>query len=415
MHAWEHVNCCKTIGCRLFGVANSPHYQQRGQNCRCPECGYLFPLISPRVLSAFSQQTNQHYAGVLLCCPRCGCTEALVRHGFDANGKQRWRCRSCHTSFTHYDGPVKYDRKLNPLRDAIAAGEPFRYLNKERQVIRRELSRLAFLAGLEQVHLSVGSLAAEYSTNAFTVGFNASDSLLYIIVTADNKTGRVIAVSGNYIAVSESIGQEWIYPSQAPREQYLSQRAIGQVFDKDRIISRRPLYFDVAYGPATLKRHDRGVVVKPVIAAYRHFGLVHALTNKRVLSVQHWLEHECFLYGACLMANRNEIAAQRSHIGFVYECGSRVENRRLRSDTVLSSIIWRDVWRRYYQRDYELAVCHLTGNRDNTAFHRATLKPARAFQSWLARHPVWPQLIRLAPQNVIYLLNYLAAEYNREC
>ncbi|MDV7023213.1 IS1 family transposase [Atlantibacter subterranea] len=413
MNAWAHVNCCKTIGCRLFGVANSARYLHIGRNCRCPECGYYFPFISPGSLSAFSQQSNHHYAGVVLCCPGCGQTDALVRHGQNAAGKQRWRCQACARTFTHYAGPVAWDEKLTPLREAIATGASFRLVYQDSQLIRRALSRLAFLAGLEQVHSSLASLNAEFSTTAFTVGFNGGENQLYLIVTADNKTGRVIALSTNYTALNQGIGQEWRYPS-LPGEKQSTQSVIRQVFDKDRIIKQRPLLFDVAYGVAELKRDDAGVVVKPVIAAYRHFALVHALTHKRVLSVQHWLAHECFLYGACLMANRHDVVSQRSRIAFVYERGTRDDTQRLRSDTVVSSIIWRDSWRCYSQRHYEMAVCHLTGNPGNAAFLHATLQPAKAFQSWLAMHPVWPQLNRLAPRNVVALLEYLAAEYNRE-
>lgn len=412
MDRWTHINCCKTVGCRFFGVANSPYYQHVGRNCRCPECGYLFPFISPRTLHAFSQQSNQLYSGILLYCPTCGQSGALVRHGQNAHGLQRWRCRACSVSFTHYDRPTAYDPTLNPLREAISAGGSLRLSRGSSQTTGRELARLAFLSRVEQAHWHTASLDVAYSTASFTVGFNGSDNQLYVIVTADNKTGCIIAVSTNYAAAKTGIGVEWLYPSQ-PREKQVSQGAIRQAFDKDRIISRRPLFFDVAYGSATIKRQDPGAVVKPVMAAYRHFALVYALTHKRVLSVQHWLEHECFLYGACLMAYRREVAAQRSQIGFVYECGTRDETTRLRSDTVVSSIIWRDTWRCYSQHSYELAVCHLTGDAGRLSYRQASLKPARAFHDYLMQHPVWSQLTRLAPRNVVHLLEYLAAEYNR--
>lgn len=413
MNHWEHINCCKTVGCRFFGVANSPYYQHIGPQCRCPECGYFFPFISPAALSAFSQHSNQQYGGVLLCCPACGLSEALVKHGLSAKGQQRWRCRACGLSFIHYAEPVAYPSKLSALRDAIATGDSFRMAHSESQTIGRSLARLAFLAAVEQVHSPLSTRDAEFSTVTFTVGFNGSENQLYVIVSADNKTGRVIAVSTNYVATHEGIGKTWWYPSLAGEKQP-SRDVIRQVFDKDRIISRRPLFFDVAYGPATLKRDDPGAVVKPVLAAYRHFALLHALTDHNVLSVQHWLEHECFLYGACLMANRRDIPSRRSHIGFVYERGTRDETQRLRSDTVVSSIIWRDVWRCYSQRNYQLALCHLTGNPGRSSFRHATLKPARAFQNWLTQHPVWSQLTRLAPRNVTNLLAYLTAEYNRQ-
>lgn len=413
MTRWEHVNCCKTIGCSLFGVAQSPAWQAAGLNCRCPECGFLFPLISTMALDAYSQQTNRHYSGVMLCCPVCGPKGMLVRHGKSVSQRQRWHCRTCHRSFTHYAGPVVYDSRLLALRDAIADGALLRSVEGRSQVMGRELSRLAFWAGVEQVHSQRVSLDAEFSTVTFRVPFNGSESLLYVIVTAENKTGRVIALSTNYVASREGIPAEWMYFC-APSEKISAQGVVRRIFDKDRTIARRPLYYDISYGPARLKRNDGGAIVKPVLAAYRHFDLVYALTHDRVLSVQHWLEHECFLYGGCLMANRNEVVKQSTRMGFVHEIGTRDVSRRLRSETILSDIIWRDTWHCYSQRGYELAVCYLTGEQGQSSFRHAILKPAGVFQSWLYVHPIWSQLTRLAPRNVVWLLEYLAAEYNRE-
>lgn len=44
---------------------------------------------------------------------------------------------------------------------------------------------------------------------------------------------------------------------------------------------RRNVLFDVDYGPAILYKNDPGMLVKPVLPAYRHFELVQALTDER--------------------------------------------------------------------------------------------------------------------------------------
>jgi len=412
MNQWEHVNCCKNVECSLFGMANILHYKYVGKNGLCPECGGVFPVISPSALHAFNQQSNKGYPGILVYCPTCGQGNALIRHGRGPTGAQRWRCRLCEISFTDDSAGVKGHPGLNPIREIISEGEPFRLFGETNQSLSRDFSRLAFLAKFDQVHLPVISLNGEYSTITFTVRFNGSENRLYVIATADNKTGSVIAISTNYVALKDGISPEWWYPS-LPAETGMSPILVRKVFDKDRVMSRRPFFFDVAYGPATTRRNDPGVIVKPVLAAYRHFALVKALTHHRLLSVHHWLEHECFIYGACLMANRDDVMHQRCAMSFVYEEGAVDEKERLRSETVRSDIIWRDTWHCYSQKNYKLAVCHLTGKTTRSSFRQATLKPARAFQEYLFRHPIWPQLTRLAPRNVVHLLEYLAAEYNR--
>jgi len=412
MNQWEHVNCCKNVECSFFGVINTLHYQFIGQNGFCPECGDIFPLISPSALSAFNQQSNKFYPQILLYCPACGQGDALIRHGRGPAGAQRWRCRTCNISFTDESTVIKDISGLQPLAECISAGGDFRLSGEKNQTLSRHLTRLAFSARVEHVHLPTGSLSGEYSTITFTLEFNGSHNKLFVIATTDNKTGCVIAVSTNYVALKNGISPEWWYPSM-PAESEVSPILVRKVFDKDRVISRRPFLFDIAYGPANVRSNDPGTIVKPVLAAYRHFALVHALTHHRLLSVHHWLEHECFIYGACLMANRMDIAQQRCGISFVYEEGALDATQRLRSETVRSDIVWRDTWNCYSQKNYNLAVCHLTGKTNRSSFRQATLKPARAFQEYLFRHPIWPQLIRLAPRNVVHLLEYLAAEYNR--
>lgn len=412
MNQWEHVNCCKNVECSLFGVFNTVHYQYIGQNGLCPECGDIFPIISPSALSAFNQQSNKFYPQVLLHCPTCGQGDALIRNGCGLRGAQRWRCRTCNSSFTDESTLMKDISGLQPLAECIAAGGDFTLLGEKSQTLSRHFTRLAFSARVEQVYLPTGSLSGEYSTITFTVEFNDSHNKLFVIATADNKTGCVIAISTNYVALKNGISPEWWYPSM-PAESGVSPILVRKVFDKDRVISRRPFLFDIAYGPANVRTNDPGTIVKPVLAAYRHFALVHALTDHRLLSVHHWLEHECFIYGACLMANRVDIAQQRCGISFVYEEGALDATQRLRSETVRSDIVWRDTWNCYSQRNYNLAVCHLTGKTNRSSFRQATLKPARAFQEYLFRHPIWPQLTRLAPRNIVHLLEYLAAEYNR--
>ena len=55
------------------------------------------------------------------------------------------------------------------------------------------------------------------------------------------------------------------------------------------------LLFDIDYGPAVLHQNDPGMLVKPVLPAYRHFELVRILTDEHSNNVQHYLDHECFI------------------------------------------------------------------------------------------------------------------------
>ncbi|SUG79732.1 putative cytoplasmic protein [Salmonella enterica subsp. enterica] len=76
------------------------------------------------------------------------------------------------------------------------------------------------------------------------------------------------------------------------------------------------------------------MLVKPVLPAYRHFELVQALTDERSLNVQHYLDHECFILGGCMMANFSYLRQGRCHISFVRERGVTPPKRDLPSAVV---------------------------------------------------------------------------------
>ncbi len=110
------------------------------------------------------------------------------------------------------------------------------------------------------------------------------------------------------------------------------------------------------------------MLVKPVLPAYRHFELVQALTDERSLNVQHYLDHECFILGGCMMANFSYLRQGRCHISFVRERGVTPPKRDLPPRLFLSG-----------------------GIRNNASL---------------------PHLNRMSPGNVVAVLDYLKFEYN---
>lgn len=120
------------------------------------------------------------------------------------------------------------------------------------------------------------------------------------------------------------------------------------------------------------------MLVKPVLPAYRHFELVSALTDERLLNVHHYLDHECFILGGCLMANLSFIRQGRCHISFVKERGNPPTRWEAPPRLFLSGGIRNNVWRAYSTRDYAMAVFNLTGNKKPGMLRQATLRSASA-------------------------------------
>lgn len=155
------------------------------------------------------------------------------------------------------------------------------------------------------------------------------------------------------------------------------------------------------------------MIVKPVLPAYRHFELVRMLTDERSLNVQHYLDHECFILGGCMMANMPHVHQGRCHISFVKERGTTPLQKDIPPRLFLSGGIRNNVWRTFSTRDYAMAVCNLTGNKKITQQRYATLQGATAFINYLYAHPFLAQLNRLSPANVTATLDYLKYEYNQ--
>ncbi|HEX4500312.1 MAG TPA: cytoplasmic protein [Scandinavium sp.] len=414
MFKQRNVNCCKTYGCKNLGVLNSPSYQQQGQRVLCLECGFYFPVIGEHALNSFKKQVNKGYQGLISLCPACGDGKALVRHGYTRNGVQRVRCGDCQVTFSQYYSEPASSRLIT-LGEHIQRGESLTANCGERNYnntrLGRDLSKMAFHCRLVQSQFIPLSHEVELSTAVFFLNFNASSNRLYVIVSADKKSNRVIAVSTNYAPHANEIPEVFHY-NMGEEEVCSGKNMILRVFAKDRLMSRRKLYFDAQYGAAQVKKNDGGIMVKPVLAAYRHFELVKDLTGRDVLSVRHYLEHECFIYGGCLMANVDGVLNGNCHISFVYEQGVSNTIKSGRTEMFTSDIIWNDAWYYYSQPNYNLAVCSLTGSQGRRRALDATLEPAQSFIRFVQHHPYYPRLTHHSPARINDLLEFLLLEYN---
>lgn len=172
--------------------------------------------------------------------------------------------------------------------------------------------------------------------------------------------------------------------------------------------------FDIDYGPAVLHQNDPGMLVKPVLPAYRHFELVRILTDEHSNNVQHYLDHECFILGGCLMANLQHIHQGRCHISFVKERGVAPATIDFPPRLFLSGGVRNNVWRAFSNRNYSMAVCNLTGSKKVREMRHATLNSATRFIHFVENHPFLISLNRMFPANVVSTLDILKHLWNKK-
>lgn len=409
-----NVDACKTSGCKNLGVLNSPDYSVQGKYVLCRACGFLFPLISERSLNLFRQSANQLWSGLIKVCPGCG-GATLKKYGFSAQGAPRLYCLQCHKTFISPVGD-KTDPRQEALARLIQEGHSLAdirtSLTLDSTGLNRLLQKLSRQSNQVERAYIFQKLDLIMSTRAFRVKFNGGDGCLYVLVTAEESSGRVIAVTTNYSTLP--VEDEYRYTSYY--EERLAPGTLTHLVQrKELIIMRRNILFDVDYGPASLHKNDPGMLVKPVLPAYRHFELVKALTDERSLNVQHYIEQECFIFGGCLMANLQHVQQGRCHISFVRERGCSARQNDIPYRMFQSGGIRNNVWRTFSTRDYALAICNLTGTKKTSMLRYATLAGATAFIQYINNHPFLPQLNRMSPANVTATLDYLRYTFNRLC
>ena len=407
-----NVDSCKTPGCKNMGVLNSPDYICQGNNILCRECGFLFPPISAKSLNAFRRTVNQGWKGLIKQCPGCG-SFSLKRYGYSAQGERRMSCRDCGKTLVipdkakislrqeHLAALIKEGSSLSDIRTQLAI---------DNTTLGRELANLSYRAGLVERGFAFPTFDIVLSTRAFSISFNGGDNRLYVLATAEEASGKVVAISTNY--TSQPVEAEYQYQSQY--EERMPPGTLAHLVQRKEMLTmrRRVALFDIDYGPAALHRHERGMLVKPVLPAYRHFELVRMLTDERSLNVQHYLDHECFILGGCMMANLLDVQQGRCHISFVRERGSVLPQRDMPPRLFYSGGIRNNVWRTFSTRDYAMAVCNLTGNKKTSPLRNASLRSASEFIQYIHQHPFLPWLNRMSPANVTAALNHLKYEYN---
>lgn len=408
-----NVDCCKTPGCKNMGVINSSDYIKQGNDILCRECGFLFPVISAAALNTFRFAMNHPWRGLIKQCPYCG-SMSLKHYGFSAQGKRRMCCRYCSKTFIRPER-INMSQRQTLLTMLIRSGATLQEICStlaiDKTTLKRELTHLSQLALQSECSFAFATYDITLSTRAFYVNFNGGENQLYALVTAEENSGKVVAISTNYSSVG--INEEYEYRSEY--EEREPPGALSHLVQRKELITmrRRGALFDIDYGPARLYRHDRGMVVKPVLTAYRHFDLVKALTDERSLNVQHFLDHECFILGGCMVANVDHIRQGRCHIAFVRERGSSPPLNTLPPRFFRSGGIRNNIWRGFSTRDYAMAVCNLTENKKTSMLRQATLRSATQFIEHVQQHPFLPIMKKMSPANVVLALNYIKYEYNQ--
>lgn len=250
------INACKTFGCRNLGLPSAaeyhfPNFRLGYPALYCAACGSYPPLFNEREfrpwLAAYLTDHARRYG---YFCPVCYQRD-IIRYGRNPQGTQRLQCRHCKKVWT-------------PKFPHIAPIEA-----------PRRICSVPLIAPFQG---------------------NAAGQKLYFLLSFDAVRGNVIHLTSNFtpFAVGESLRYRW-RGGQADREE--TDDIIQRISLTEMRFLQRSQFDEIQYGSAMQKRHARGNILRPVIAAHGHFKLL----SQRFPEVKtHVIAHECFLRGAAI-------------------------------------------------------------------------------------------------------------------
>lgn len=252
---------------------------------------------------------------------------------------------------------------------------------------------------------------ARIATRIAILPFQGASSLqrLYIIVSADADSGRILQVSTNYSPWP--VGQSLRYQSN-PTVEVDSDATplVERLRAREAQFLARSQFDEIRYGSAALKRNDGGDMVRPVIALHGHFQRL----KRRFTGVtDHYLAHECVLRGAAITAWAPDVRADKTRLWFVVEEGQSTSDAVFRHRGTWRLGWWNNRWQRWENDTACKMLSLLTGEQQTCEPQRVTLRACDAFIDWLATHPWTPDAHRLSARVISEHLRCLAWLYHQ--
>ena len=327
----KDFNCCKTIGCKNFGVVNSKDYIYKSErlgfwSTECKACGSNPPWIKNTLVnSVFEEKLAFHFGRKLTGCSKCNpyffITEATDTklYGFTSAGTQRKKCSQCKTIFT-----LQNFKNINAIKCVLAAviakkeirsaikstGLSARlyyfYLNKL-ALIFSNFSRLHEETVMKRKHLLMHTesrvVHLEHHRGLYTLMTAEADSG-YILLHTNNLTKQYI---NRYYTYDESDDTVISGGDSSNLENILIDRYQQNI--------KRNHFEQLLVGE--LKPINKCNLIYPDKCTYVHFQLLNVFVEKAD-KYAHYIEHESCLRAAALMAAYPDIKKGNAGVTFFF-------------------------------------------------------------------------------------------------
>ncbi|MDE5207246.1 hypothetical protein PYX06_22595 [Citrobacter amalonaticus] len=288
-----HLNVCKSWSCPNLGVAGAadylyPVYRLGYAALECQKCGSLPPLFNEREFNHWFARLTKNKPGASGAeCPHCSASD-VIRYGRTQAGNGRFQCRHCRGVFTPQQTKARFARTVEPFLLRLQQGD---YAAETTQY--RLLAKAVDWCERQPHHAP--SEVKRVATTVLALPFQgqAAKQQLYVVISADACSGRLLLVSTNYS--DEAVGDSLLYKGSASTAPQMAHEcSVERLRQQEMQFMQRSQFDEIHYGSARLKRNDRGCILRPVIAIHGHFQRL-----KRCFPAitDHYLAHECVLRG----------------------------------------------------------------------------------------------------------------------
>lgn len=405
------INTCKTIGCPSFGIKDSKSYRLlENDEVFCIECGFSFYLLFESEFLKYNHISNKNIYKSIGHCSKCGSYKNLISYGKSSSKKSRKKCINCGTVFSLSKVENNTPEDVVNINEIIYIGaslNDYKTITKtSSKIIGQKLKKLSLLLTNESTYFA-SNLSLKIASKVMYIHYNSSKNSLYVIVSYCINSNRVIHITTNYHSDPE-LKPVMVYDGSGT----LNQTTIDlrkDILNKEHEIRSRCKFFEIDYGVSKLKRNESGNIIKPVYAAYRHFDI---LSRKlmAVHDIHHFIEHESFIYAACLSYFKEKVLNKSCHISYLREKSSPFnENTQLKLNNY-----WKDTWNISTFNGTSYATCNLTSANHINYLPFGTNTKNTNIVNYIYKHPFYSQLKKMNAQNVTSLLNIIVHHYNKQ-
>ncbi|PKH01923.1 hypothetical protein CXF72_14680, partial [Psychromonas sp. MB-3u-54] len=387
----KDFNCCKTVHCENFAVAESADYIQKSRqlgylSIGCKLCGSYPPWINNKLVAKIvNEKLEVNFARKLTGCPKCAQyfffsqSTQSISHGYTSAGTQRKKCAACDAVFT-----LPHFKNINALRlilTTITANQEIKkaikatglsarlyyfYLDKLARILVN-FSRLNEEKVIQRNHLALYTQGKVVHL-AHKRGF-------YTLLTSDLDSGYLLLQNNNLTRAS--LPKKSVYDAQ--------KNTIISVNENDNLETalikryeqhlKRKHFEQLLVGE--LKPTTGCHLIYPDKLAYAHFQLLKAFTEK-TSSYSHYIEHESCFRAAALMASAADIKTAKADIYFYlvsYKGSEHLQGRKIGW--------WGDKW---FSNDFGAYCPIASSTKFNTDLKLSDTSSNSVFSSYLDSH-----------------------------